>query len=221
MNTDTTTNSESTEPKPTTGQELKHEFIEFVKMIVWFLIIFGVLKAFVIEGYEVLGDSMAPTLQDQERIFVFKLPHILSETPFFDGYEPFEPGDIVVFDSTTDSTKRYVKRVIACGPHGPGSNTVEAGGHQEDAGIEPRISVLIKNGSVYVNNKRVYEHYLPEHVQDKKEEYYADLERDQYFVLGDNRNVSKDSRSFGPVKDDFIIGEAVFRFWPPSKFGPL
>ena len=87
------------EPKQelATRQEVKREIVEFVKLVAWFLILFIALKTYVIEGYEVQGPSMIPTLRDQERILVLKLPYILSNFSIAGSYDPVDGGDIIVF----------------------------------------------------------------------------------------------------------------------------
>lgn len=203
----------------TAKQEFKHEAVELVKMVAWFLILFGILRTFVVEGYEVQGDSMLPTVHDRERILVFKLPHNLSKLSWFSGLEPLKQGNIVVFDSTVEPDKRYIKRVIAHGLNEPRRNTVAAEGRENTP--DDLVNVQFQNGTVYVNYKRVSEDYLPVKPGACDETDEVNLAPRQYYVLGDNRRVSKDSRSFGPVDDRQIIGRAIFRFWPLSKFGPL
>lgn len=204
--------------EPTKPANIKAEFAELVKMVVWFLVLFFVLKIFVIEGYEVQGPSMEPTLWNNERILVFKLPHKLSRA--FPGYQPIKPGDIVVFERTEDAGKRYVKRVIAEGPPREGGNKVDAQG-REEAGPPP-VSLRIEKGRVFVNNQRVEESYLPVEIEESFDDSdRADLKAGQYYVMGDHRSVSKDSRVFGAVDDEKMIGKAVLRFWPLSRFGLL
>jgi signal peptidase I len=199
-------------------QELKREVIEFVKMIAWFLVVFFLVKAYVVEGYEVQGPSMDPTLQDRERILVLKLPHELSKFSLFSGIEALKQGDIVVFDSPVEANKRYIKRVIAKGKGKAEAKTVSA--KQEgvpEAKPKDGVRVLFDRGAVYVNNKRLEENYLPSEARsgdERCEEEY--LQPGAYYVLGDNRPVSKDSRSFGPIDDGRVIGKAMICFWPPS-----
>lgn len=216
--------SESTprDIEPVTKQEVKREIVEFVKLVAWFLILFIALKTYVIEGYEVQGPSMIPTLRDQERILVFKLPHIVSQWPIFRSFEAIDEGDIVVFESPDGSGKRYVKRVVAKGPKGQAANTVGAareGGPIEDGSVV----VTIEHGSVYVNNRKLDERYISSSVQDADDSFLSQckLYSGSYFVMGDNRTVSKDSRSFGEINDERIIGKAVLRFWPLYKFSLL
>jgi len=192
--------------------DLKREIVDFAKLVVWFLVIFLGLKYAVIEGYEVQGDSMLPNLQTNDRILVFKLPHQLSKLPLLNRISPFEAGDVVVFDSPDVKNKRYVKRVIALGPNAK-PNTAEAQ-IETDA---HSVSVEFNYGKVYVNNRIVEEEYLSEENRKISEEHQLVLGPDEFYVLGDNRRVSKDSRSFDAVQDQSIIGKAVFRFWPINR----
>lgn len=208
-----------TGPNPE-NQELRREVADFVKLVFWFLIIFLALRTYVIEGYEVQGPSMIPNLENNERILVLKLPHILSKFTLFRGINAISPGDIVVFDSPSNPNKRYVKRVIAMGPK---SNPKKTVGAQTREGSETpgAISVRFDRGKVYVNNHLVREDYLRPDAKVSSDVQELKLGTGEYYVLGDNRPVSKDSRSFDAIHDSSIIGRAILRFWPPQRIGLL
>jgi signal peptidase I len=208
---------ETTSPaEPPLRNEVHREVVDFVKLVVWFLVLFIVLKAFVIEGYEVQGQSMEPTLHDRERILVFKLPHQLARLGLGSWIGPFERGDIIVFQSPDDQDRRYVKRVIATGPE-QRSNAVQAGSTEGDGEY---TEVLISDGNVFVNNQRVDEQYLPKgNDMTGEEDATVFVAPGDIYVMGDNRGVSKDSRSFGAVENKRLIGRAVLRIWPLSRFG--
>lgn len=193
-------------------QTLKQEILDFVKLVIWFLIIFLGLKIFVVDGYEIQGDSMEPSLSSNERILVFKLPYQLSRLPVFSSIEPFEEGNIIVFDSPDAPGKRYVKRIIAIGP------SVDEGIVDAHTGQSANtVHVEFNHGRVFVDNHEVKEDYLAEHNRNSRDMQELDLQAGEYYVLGDNREVSKDSRSFDAIEEDAIIGRAVLRFWPPKK----
>ena len=203
-------------------QEAKREIIEFITMVFWLLLLFLVLRKFVIEGYEVQGPSMEPSLRDRERILVFKLPHLLSQFALFEDLETIKQGNVVVFQSPDDPDKRYVKRIIAKGPKQQRGKVVDAKQDGPSDQTTDSVSVLYKDGHVYVNNNRIDEPYaIGRGDNTHEQELVAEvrLGPGEYYVLGDNRNVSRDSRSFGRVTDDRIIGKAILRFWPLNRLG--
>ncbi len=108
-------------------------------------------------------------------------------------------GDIVVFWFPLDPSKSYIKRVIGL----------------------PGDVVEIKNGTVIVNGKVVDEPYVPEQYRDYMSFGPYTVEPDHYYVLGDHRNASNDSRTWQTVERKRIYGKAVFVYWPLEKFGAL
>ena len=114
-------------------------------------------------------------------------------------FEPIERGDIVVFWYPLDPSKSYIKRVVGL----------------------PGDGVSISNGRVYVNGRRLEEPYLPPEYVDHQSYSTAVVEPDHYYVLGDHRESSNDSRVWGTVDRRYIYGKAVFIYWPFSQFGSL
>ena len=114
-------------------------------------------------------------------------------------FNSIERGDIVVFHYPRDVSKSYIKRVI---------------GTEGDR-------VRIVDGNVYVNGRRLEEPYVPEEYADIRSYSEVKVPPHSYFLLGDHRTSSQDSRDFGPVDQRFIYGKAVFVYWPVDKLGKL
>jgi signal peptidase I len=116
---------------------------------------------------------------------------------FVYSFEPIERGDVVVFRYPRDPSKSYIKRVIAV----------------------PGDRVSIDQGHVYVNDERLSEPYVPAEYVDDRTEKETVVPRGCYYLLGDHRSSSSDSRDFGPVNRRFIYGKAVFGYWPVDRVG--
>jgi signal peptidase I len=205
-------------PEPGTREALHREIGQFIKLVLGILLVLVLGKSFVLETSPVHGPSMEPTFYANERILVYKLPVMLKRLPFLHGLDPLEEGDFVVFRSEEEAGKRYIKRLIAKGPARSAERGVQAQTIED-----PRLGVQVRfdRGAVYVNNRRIEEPYLQPGEQVSPDVNDAVLEPGTYYVLGDHRSVSKDSRRIGPVDDRQIVGKAVWRIWPLSKFGPL
>jgi signal peptidase I len=114
-------------------------------------------------------------------------------------YESIDRGDVIVFRYPNDPSKSYIKRVIGV----------------------PGDRVQISFGRVYVNGKRMSEPYVPDQYSDERSMPEMIVPPDSFFVMGDHRNMSSDSREFGAVGRDYIYGKAVFAYWPAEKVGKL
>ena len=108
-------------------------------------------------------------------------------------------GDIIVFRYPRDPRKNFIKRVIAI----------------------PGDRIRITRGRVYINGQLIEEPYVPEQYQDSRSAAELTIPADSYFVMGDHRTMSNDSREFGPVARDLIYGKAVFGYWPVERVGVL
>ena len=114
-------------------------------------------------------------------------------------WESISRGDIVVFRYPRDPRKSFIKRVIAL----------------------PGDRVRISYGHVYVNGQLLQEDYVPEEFLDTRSYPDTPIPEHSFFVLGDHRSMSNDSREFGPVPRSYIYGKAVFGYWPMEKLGVL
>jgi len=110
-----------------------------------------------------------------------------------------ERGDVVVFRYPGDPSKNYIKRIVGV----------------------PGDRIEIRNGAVLVNGSRLVEPYLPAQFRDERSMGEIVVPAGNYFVLGDHRNLSSDSRDFGPVERGAIFGKAVFAYWPTGMMGKL
>src|SRR5215469_4258759 len=113
--------------------------------------------------------------------------------------EPIQRGDVIVFRYPRDTSKSYIKRVVGV----------------------PGDRVKIEGGIVYVNGQQIAEDYVPAMYEDVRSYSETVVPPHSYFVLGDHRNLSNDSRDFGPADVSYIYGKAVFGYWPFTKLGKL
>jgi signal peptidase I len=114
-------------------------------------------------------------------------------------FEPIERGDVVVFWYPRDLSKSFIKRVVGL----------------------PGDTVEIRAGHLYVNGHELRESYVPPSYMDGLTYPAIQIPPDNYFVMGDHRDSSNDSRMFGPVPRRYIYGKAVFAYWPFEHFGSL
>lgn len=147
---------------------------------------------FLYRPVKVEGTSMMPSLYDQERLFINQFSYKFK-------LGDIKRGDTVVFWFPEDTTKSYIKRVIGL----------------------PGDRVAVQDGYVIVNGKKLIENYVPPEYRDDRSYEPRTVPPDQYFVLGDHRVSSNDSRAWGFVPRNYIYGKAVFVFWPPEKIGAI
>lgn len=114
-------------------------------------------------------------------------------------FEPIDRGDVVVFWYPLDRSKSFIKRVVGL----------------------PGETIQIKAGDVYVDGKELPDQYVPSSYLDGSSFGPRRIPPDSYFVMGDHRDSSNDSRVFGPVPRQYIYGKAVFAYWPVDHFGSL
>jgi signal peptidase I len=150
----------------------------------------AVIIVFFYQPVKVEGTSMAPSLADQERIFINKFVYHVGV---------IERGDVVVFWYPLDRTKSFIKRVIGL----------------------PGDLVEIRQGRVFINDSQLDEPYVPAEYLDVSDYAPLRVRSGEYFLMGDHRISSNDSRMFGPVAATYIYGKAVFAYWPMAHFGSI
>ncbi|HYM65301.1 MAG TPA: signal peptidase I [Candidatus Sulfotelmatobacter sp.] len=154
--------------------------------------VFLVIYIFLFRPFEVKGESMYPNFYDKEYVITNLIALRISHPKI---------GDVVVFKAPPDPTKDYIKRVIGV----------------------PGDSIYIKDGNVYLNGKPLNESpYLKSDVKTYSGQFLGEdkpitVPKDYYFVMGDNRLFSSDSREWGFVKEGDIIGESMFVYWPLNR----
>lgn len=173
------------------------KFLEFIweitKMVVISLAIIIPIRYFLIQPFYVKGASMEPNFHDHEYLIIDEISYRFNKP---------QRGDIIVFRYPENPQEYFIKRIIGL----------------------PGETIEIENGDIKIYNKQYPEGFiLPENYLSSKLKTYVGTKQQMevpdnaYYVLGDNRNASKDSRSFGPVKEDLIIGRVFFRGWPFNK----
>ena len=151
-----------------------------------------VIILFLYPPVKVEGTSMMPVLEDQERIFINKFVYQFN-------IRSIEHGDVVVFYYPGDTNKSYIKRVIGV----------------------PGDRIAVTEGRVFVNGVKLDEPYVPDEYRDSNSYPEIAVGREQYYVMGDHRSSSNDSRSWGLVPRDHVYGKAVFVYWPLQRLGLL
>lgn len=166
--------------------------LHWARDLIFSVVLAVIVILFLYQPVKVEGTSMMPTLDDQERIFINKFVYRLH-------FGKIDRGDTVVFWFPGDPTKSYIKRVIAV----------------------PGDRIEVNQGAVIVNGQALVENYVPEEYRDQSSMTARTVPQDEYFVLGDHRSSSNDSRAWGMVPRRYIYGKAVFIYWPLDKMGVL
>jgi len=170
--------------------------LDFIQSIVLALAVFVILYLFVAQPNQVSGNSMLPNFVDKEFLLTEKISYYIGDP---------QRGDVVIFKApSTESCSaeecEYIKRII---------------------GI-PGDKVMIKDGEVYLNGELLDQTFLPSGVKTEEEDYMKEgmevtVPDGQYLCFGDNREHSRDSRAFGPIKKETIVGKALLKYWPISS----
>jgi signal peptidase I len=172
---------------------LSGHLIDFIQTLVIFGAIFALIYLFVAQPHKVSGNSMAPTFHDGDYILTDKITY---------RFRNPRNGDVIVLKNPKNESQDFIKRILAT----------------------PGDTIKIENNLVYVNGKKLNEPYLSSSIITRSSDFLKEGESlaaglNQYYVLGDNREHSSDSRAWGPISKEEIIGKVFFRYFPPSAFG--
>lgn len=169
-------------------------FLDILETVVIALAIFVIIYLFLFQPHQVRGNSMYPNFHDADYLLTDKISYRLSQP---------KKGDVVIFVAPKNEEYDYIKRVVAL----PG----------EKVSINDTDQIL-------VNGQIVNESFLPEDVKTYGGNFLeigktVTVPENQYFVLGDNRSHSSDSRDWGFVPKENLVGKAWFRYWPLDRMG--
>ncbi len=170
--------------RPTLARRIGEEFVPWVKTFASAAVYASLIVTFGFQVARVEGKSMEPTLQDQDRLIVNKAVY-----QFFDDPQPM---DIVMLYYPRDPDKSFVKRIVA----------------------KEGDTVRIENGQVFVNEVPLPDSFVPAEFRSHENHGPEVVQESYYFVMGDHRNNSSDSRHWGQVPKKYVIGKVQLRWWP-------
>ena len=173
-------------------KNVKKVIVEYFQIIFIFLIVFAIIYFFVGQLFEVVGDSMIPNFRDKEQLIAEKISININNT---------ERGDVIIFKNINENNRLLIKRIIGL----PGEN------------------IKIQDGKVYINGDELSETYLEDGTVTEGKRILGEgpeykIPKDSYVVMGDNREESNDSREWGYVKKENIVGRVVLVYYPLQNF---
>ena len=176
-------------------ERLSGYLVEFIETLVVFGAVFASIYLFVAQFHKVSGNSMVPTMHNGDYLVTEKVSY---------RFRAPKSGEIIVLKNPRNESQDFIKRIIAV----------------------PGDTVEISNGNVLVNGKILEEKYLPPSTPTHSGAFLTEgssvkVGSNQYFAFGDNREHSSDSREWGPVTKEEIVGRALFRYFPVPDVGLL
>jgi signal peptidase I len=182
------------ESRPLRRNVLLRSLLELpVILLISFVLVFGFVRPVIASPFYVGSESMVPTLQVWDRLLINKLAYDLEEP---------ERGDIVLFRDPEGGEEPLIKRVVGV----------------------PGDEITVREGTLFLNGAPQKEAYVVKRACVRGAPRTCSfgpvtVPKGHVFVMGDNRANSYDSRFFGPVPEETLVGEALFRFWPPGRAG--
>lgn len=172
---------------------LKSHAIDFIQTVVVFGAIFAIIYLFIAQPHKVSGSSMIPNFTNGDYILTDKISY---------RFSPPKKGDVIVLKNPRNEEVDFIKRIVAT----------------------PGDSLKVSDNSVFVNGQKLPESYLPTGTNTRAGSFLLEgseikVGPDQYFVFGDNRDHSSDSREWGSITKEEIVGKVFFRYFPIQAFG--
>lgn len=169
--------------------------VEIIETVVVCVAIFFILYLFVAQFHKVSGNSMVPTLKSGDYLITEKISYRFGSP---------KRDDMIVLKNPRDESQDFIKRII----------------------VLPGETIRLENNVIFINGQPLTEKYLPPGTRTPGASFLTEGSTvkagpNQYFVLGDNREHSSDSREWGGVTKEEIVGKAFFRYWPPQSMGLL
>lgn len=168
-------------------------FADFIQTLVVFGAIFALIYLFIAQPHKVSGLSMFPTFDNGDYIMTDKITYRFRDP---------ERGDVVVLKNPRDESQDFIKRIVGL----------------------PGETIEVSNNRIIINETLLKEDYLSKGVITTPGNFLSESEsvkipENQYVVMGDNRTHSSDSREWGGITQEEIVGKVFFRYWPPQSFG--
>jgi signal peptidase I len=201
---------------PTRERSVNRELLELPILAAIAIVVAVLIKSFIAQAFFIPSTSMVPQLKVNDRVVVSKLSYRL---------HPPRRGDIVVFDAppqeqtTRTSSRNVVVRIIKDAAEAIGIVQVRTEFIKRVVGL-PGETVEGKNGHVYINGRYLDEPYLPPGVL-TTDFGPVPIPHGYLWVMGDNRDNSRDSRVFGPIPRSKVVGRTIWRVWPPGHLSFL
>lgn len=177
-------------------------FLEIVKIFILAVVVIVPIRVFLFQPFFVQGASMEPNFEDGQYLIINEFGYKETDLKFFkvDSFKEIERGEVIVFRYPLNPSQFFIKRVIGL----------------------PGERIKVEKGDVFIYNEihpeglKLEEDYLPKDLITKGDNDYQ-IKNDEYFVMGDNRGHSSDSRVWGPIKNSNIVGRVLLRAWPINK----
>lgn len=168
-------------------------FLDFVETVVMALAVFVIIYLFLFQPHQVKGSSMYPNFHNGEYILTDKISYKLGNP---------QKGDVIIFKAPKNEEYDYIKRIIGL----------------------PGDTIEVLNSKIYLNQQLLDEPFLPSDYITSGGTFLrpgltVTVPPDEFFVMGDNRSHSSDSREWGFVPKENIVGKAWIRYWPPARMG--